>query len=871
MNSFCRSLALLTVAILGVHFTVAAQRLPFSVTPSHYKLFLDPSIAAKTFSGEETIDVQVSASATKEIVFNSLDLDISLAEIISNGTTQTAQVEYDKPNEMVRLRVANAIPAGAAQLHLKWSAPLTDGLRGLYLSKTARRTYLVTQFEGTYARMMFPCFDEPAYKATFDLSVTAENGDTAISNGRLANDTPIGGTSRHTLTFATSPKMSSYLVAVTIGDWQCLENDVDGIPIHVCAVPEDKNLGKFALDVATHSIQFYDQWYGIKYPFGKLDMVAIPDYEWGGMENTASIFYRDSALLLDDSTATVFKRRAQATVIAHEIAHQWFGDLVTPAWWDDIWLNEGFATWMERKPIIAWHPEWQLENDAAVSAQEIISVDSLGATRAIHGAPKTSSDIKEMFDGITYEKGGAVLSMLESYVGPDKFREGVNAYLKQHANGSATAADFWTAMAKVSGKPVDEIMPTFVMQAGVPVLTMKSSCTNNKGSVSFEQQRFILSAARNSGPETQLWQIPICLTGSDKDARQCMVLSGKEQPFKLDGCPSWIFANRDAKGYYRVAYSPDDLEKLGASAETQLSVPERVALVEDAWAMSRAGRSPIESFLTMIESMRSEHDLNVVELLSGHLKYIAEALVPPEKAGTFQKFVREQFSPLAHEIGWMPNGDDSDEKKALRATLLRILGKAGDPDAIAKARELVRQYDKDNSSVEGTLARAAFEVASANGDEAFYARLSEGLKSTKSADQYSLYLNGLEASSDPAFGNLALNLVKNGTIRQQNYPGFFGGLLSNPSTRGVAWSYLKEHWSDLDEKVTSFGGNGAVSALGSSCSADMRGDIKQFFSTHKATGAERTVQQSLERIDNCVAFKQTQESSMSAWLDGRGV
>jgi aminopeptidase N len=869
MVRFARLSSFLFLVILVSHLTVSAQRLPSSVTPSHYKLFLDPSIAAKVFYGEETIDVQVFASATKEIVLNSLDLDISLAEIISNGTTQTADVEYDKPNEMIRLRVAKTIPAGASQLHLKWSAPLTDGLRGLYLSKTARRTYLVTQFEGTYARMMFPCFDEPGYKATFDLTVTAENGDTAISNGKLASDTPIDGTSRHTLTFATSPKMSSYLVAVTIGDWQCLENNVDGVPIRVCAVPEDKNLGRFALDVATHSIQFYDKWYGIKYPFGKLDMVAIPDYEWGGMENTASIFYRDSALLMDDSTATVFKRRAQATVIAHEIAHQWFGDLVTPAWWDDIWLNEGFATWMERKPIIDWHPEWHLENDAAVSAQEIISLDSLGATRAIHGDPMTSSDIKEMFDGITYEKGGAVLSMLESYVGPDKFREGVNAYLKQHANGSATAADFWTAMAKVSGKPVDEIMPTFVMQAGVPVLTMKSGCTKNKATVNFAQQRFFLSTARNSGPEAQLWQIPICLTGPGKDARQCIILAGKEQEFKLDGCPAWLFANRDAKGYYRVAYSSDDLQKLGASAETQLSVPERVALVEDAWAMTRAGRSPVATFLTMIESMRSEHDLNVVELLSGHLKYIADALVPPEKADTFEKFVREQFSPVAHEIGWMPNPGDSDEKKALRATLLRILGKAGDPDAIAKARDLVRQYDKGNSSVEGTLARAAFEVASASGDAAFFERLSQGLTSTKSADQYSMYMNALESSSDPAFGKLALNLIKDGTIRQQNYPAFFGGLLANPSTREIAWAYLKDHWSALDEKVTSFGGNGAVSALGSSCSTEVRDDIKQFFSTHTAPGAERTVQQSLERIDNCIAFKQAQGSSMNTWLAGR--
>ena len=255
---------------------------------------------------------------------------ISAAEVTSAGKRQRAEVVYDKPNEVVGLRVSDAIPPGAAQLALKFSGRLTDGLRGLYLSNSPRREYAVTQFEGTYARMMFPCFDEPSFKATFDLAVTAEKGDTAISNGRIVKDEPVSG-NRHQITFSTTPKMSSYLVALAIGDWQCLTRTVDGVPIRVCAVPERKQYGAFALDVAEHSLQFYNQWYGVKYPFGKLDMLAIPDYEWGGMENTASIFYRDSVLLLDEKSASVFRKRAQAITIAHEIAHQWFGDLVTAA------------------------------------------------------------------------------------------------------------------------------------------------------------------------------------------------------------------------------------------------------------------------------------------------------------------------------------------------------------------------------------------------------------------------------------------------------------------------------------------------------------------------------------------------------------
>ncbi|MGZ4897562.1 MAG: M1 family metallopeptidase, partial [Candidatus Angelobacter sp.] len=365
---------LLTIAATGVQ----AQRLPMTVVPSHYKLLLDPDIGGQKFTGEESITIKVQQS-TSEIVLNSLGLDISTAEAITglDMPTLPAQVTYDQPSEMVRLSFAKPIPKGIVGLHLKFSGKLTTGLRGLYLSKSARRQYAVTQFEGTYARMMFPGFDEPAFKATFDLSVIADKGDTAISNGRIIKDEPMPGSTRHKLTFSTSPRMSTYLVALAIGDWQCLERTVDGTPIRVCAEPDKKQYGQFALEAAAQSVHFYNQWYGIKYPFEKLDMLAIPDYEWGGMENTASIFYRDTALLMDEKTASVFSKRGHATVVAHEIAHQWFGDLVTAAWWDDIWLNEGFASWMERKPIMAWHPEWRLEEDEAATAQRVIGQDSL--------------------------------------------------------------------------------------------------------------------------------------------------------------------------------------------------------------------------------------------------------------------------------------------------------------------------------------------------------------------------------------------------------------------------------------------------------------------------------------------------------------
>jgi aminopeptidase N len=873
-----KRICLIVFALLAS--SLFGQRLPQTNIPSHYQLSLDPNIAEKKFSGEETITLRLTAPA-KEIVLNSLDLEISDAVVMHSGKSLNANVVYDKPSEMARFEFPEVIPAGEAQLHLKFSGKLTEGLRGLYLSKSSRREYAVTQFEGTYARMMFPCFDEPSFKATFDLNVSADRGDTAISNGHIVKDEPLPN-SRHEITFSTSPRMSTYLVALAIGDWQCLSRTVDNVPIRVCAVPEKKDYGAFGLDVAAHSIQFYDQWYGIKYPFGKLDMVAIPDYEWGGMENTASIFYRDTALLLDEKNASIFRKRGQATTIAHEIAHQWFGDLVTAAWWDDIWLNEGFATWMSTKPIEAWNPEWRLEDDAAAQAQRIIGVDSLSSARAIHGNPSTPSEIKEMFDGITYEKGAAVLRMLESYVGPEVFRKGVNAYLATHANSNATSSDFWQAEAQASGKPIDKIMPTFVLQPGVPMLSLSASCAAGSERLELKQQRFFLSSEPSQPGADELWQIPVCTRTSAGANGSCTLMTQAQQSQTIGNCSDWIFGNRDAKGYYRVAYASDDLKKVAGIAERQLNVPERIALVEDAWAMTRANKTSIADFLSVAQQLRTEQNQRVVDSLAGHLEYIGQSLDVEnhldsagqaarsnEKSVRYQAFIREQFAGLAKQIGWNPGANDSDEQKTLRASLLEILGSANDPDAVALARKVVQQYSQDPGSVDGTLIGPAFTVAAENGDVALYDRFTEGLNSSKSTDEYYHYLYALTDFRQPQLVERTLGLLDQHKVRQQDYPRFFGALLSNPAARGAAWEYLKAHWTDLAQKVTSFGGNGAVSALGNACSSEMHEDVKQFFAAHAAPGAQRAVQQSLERVNSCVEFKLQQQSSMQQWLEKR--
>ncbi|HEV3142232.1 MAG TPA: M1 family metallopeptidase, partial [Vicinamibacterales bacterium] len=486
----------------------SAQRLPADVRPDRYDLAFTVDVASARFDGTEAIRVRVAAPTSK-IVLHALDLTFHVVTIGDGAAAQQATVSFDKDRQTATLTVPHPLTAGATTVHVRYSGVLNDQLRGFYLSKGASRNYAVTQFESTDARRAFPCFDEPAFKAVFSVTLTIDRNDTAIANGRLLSDTPGPSPAQHTLKFADSPRMSSYLVAMAVGDFQCASGAADGVPIRVCATPDKKDLTRIALDAAQQILHFYDAYFAVKYPFGKLDVLAVPDFAAGAMENTAAIFYRETDLLADAKSASVSTRKTIASVLAHEMAHQWFGDLVTMAWWDDIWLNEGFATWMANKPLAALHPEWQIAVDEARENRAALGLDSLRTTRPIHADVETPAQIDEAFDAIAYEKSAAVLRMVESYVGGEPFRKGVNAYVQAHGYANATSEDFWKAIAASSGKPVERILPTFVNQAGVPLVSVSVACPAAKETrVSLSQRRFIVDSAAPEDP-TQ-WQIPIC-------------------------------------------------------------------------------------------------------------------------------------------------------------------------------------------------------------------------------------------------------------------------------------------------------------------------------------------------------------------------
>jgi aminopeptidase N len=860
-----KRLILLVICGLALCGGVGAQRLPDNVVPESYDLTFTPDLVKATFGGDEAIHVTLRRPASS-IVLNSAEIDFQETTITSKGLTQTATVAKNENLEQATLTVPNEIAAGPAEIRIRFTGILNDKLRGFYLSETPRRRYAVTQFESTDARRAFPSFDEPAMKAVFRVTLIIDKGDTAISNGHIVSDTPGPGDGKHTLKFSASPKMSSYLVAMMVGDFQCLEGGVDGIPIRVCAVPEKKQLGAFALTAAENVMKYYDRYYYTKWPFEKLDMVAFPDFSAGAMENTAAITYRETALLLDEKTASLDARENVASVIAHEMAHQWFGDLVTMKWWDDIWLNEGFATWMSWKPLKAWHPEWQIQLDEIQETSGSLSTDSIASIRPIRQKAETPADIAALFDGIAYGKAASVLRAVEAYVGPDVFQKGVNAYLEKHAYGNATAEDFWNQIAATSGKPVDKIMASFIDQPGAPLITVKSTCSGNITKVTLSQRRYFADAARLNAPSPEVWSVPVSLKGSASKDATPFVLSSAEQTVEINGCSDWVYADAGGRGYFRSSYEPAAFDKMSSALETSFTPEERIRFLGDAWAMVRVGRLDISQYLASLEHMRDERNRAVVATMLGRIGELHDTLVAPDERAAFEAWVRNFLRPMAAELGSEPAPGESQERTALRSDVFGTLALYGrDPELIAKSRAIANAYMNDPQSVDEALAGNALAIAAANGDAALYDKFMEHLKTAKTPEEYYSYFGTLGLFPDPALTKRTFDFMLSPAVKNQDLY-FLGGVFQNYHTQEAAWNLFKADFKPLMEKVDASLGSGLVEVAGIFCDAKLRDDSQQFLTAQHLPGTERLLQNAKDQVNACIELKSLQQSNLTAYL-----
>ena len=850
------------LAAFSLASTLSAQRLSGNAHPEHYTLAFTPDIAAASFSGTETIELTLAAPA-KTITLNALELKIQSAKV--NG--KTAVISYDPTKEQATFTFAESLPASKVSLQTAFTGILNDKLRGFYLSKTASRNYAVTQFESTDARRAFPSFDEPALKATFSIALTVDKGDTVISNTNIVSDQPFGN-AKHTLTFAPTPRMSTYLVAFLVGDFDCsTHGESDGIPIRVCSTPDKVKLTHFALEAAQHFLQYYDTYFGIKYPMPKLDLIAIPDFEAGAMENFGAITYRETDLLVDDADAIGPKKNV-ASVVAHEMAHQWFGDMVTMQWWDNLWLNEGFATWMQDKAADDWHPAWNYPQGVASDLDNTLNTDASRTTRTIRAQADTPAEIAQMFDGIAYGKAGAVIGMVENWIGPDVFRQGVHNYLAAHLYANATAEDFWSAQTSASHLPVDKVMSSFVDQPGVPLLTFSDK---QAGGVPVAQMRFFLDSGvatdGKTGGAASGWTIPVCLKTSG--APLCQLVSSKSATVNLPAGVPFFYANAADKGYFRVAYSPSQLKAIITNAETALTVPERIGFLGDRWALTRAGQGSIGDYLDLALALKQDPNAEVLGTTLSTLDQVLARLATDEDATRLKAILRAQYGPIYAALG--PDTaentrNDSFDRHQIRTELYQALGFADDPAILDQARRITDELFAQKKPAEADLVDVSVGLAASKGDEDFYNGV---LAVSQRATDPGLQIESLQILTrfqKPDLIARTLDYAVSGKVRNQDSWILIAIELSQRETRPTAWPWVQQHWNKVSAQLTTASGGQLVSATGSFCTVAEREQVASFFATHKVEAADRSLTKALDSIDACVRLKQTQEPSLREWL-----
>jgi aminopeptidase N len=884
---------------------VDAQRLPGGVRPEHYSLTITPDLRGATFSGSERVEVVLDRPVSA-ITLNAAEIEFVEVKAFAGGLSgeetkantgvlrsaqndslggrdggvgQAAVVTLDAAKEQATFTFARTLPAGRVALKIEYQGILNNKLRGFYLSKTKARSYGVTQFEATDARRAFPSFDEPALKATFDVTLVVDAGDTAISNTNIVSDTPGPADGKHTIAFAATPMMSTYLVAWLVGDFACTEGKSDGVPIRACSTPDKVGLTRFALDAAKWDLHYYDKYFGIKYPMAKLDMVAIPDFEAGAMENFGCITYRETEMLVDEKHGTLPARKDVATTVAHEIAHQWFGDLVTPDWWDNLWLNEGFATWMESKAAAKNHPKWKYAQDEAVDLNRSMDEDGERTTRAIRARARTPSEINEMFDDIAYGKAGAVIGMVENWVGEEAFRRGVQAYLAAHVYGNATAEDFWTEQARVSGLPVDKVMRSFVGQPGVPEVVLGKSAATG---VLINQTEFVLSATKSACATTEAgasrcsprasvgvhtWTIPICFKGGacqlllDDSRSNATILAAPATPF--------VYANAGDKGYYRTEYAAPLLAAIVANVETGLTPPERIGLLGDRWALMRAGQGTVGDFLDLAVAVKQDSDATVLGTAVGRVEAIASLIATDDDRERLDSMVRREFGPVYAALGG-PKKREAYDHAELRGTLFEALGKAKDPAVLTQADSLTKQIFAGHKPSDPMIADAAIALITPKGDAEMYDRLVRLRENATDPDFKESALHALTRFEAPELVTRTLEYALSDEVRSQDSWTLIAQLLERRETQEQAWAFVQQHWAGIERKSTVNSGARIVAAAGAFCTVEKRDEVSSFFRAHRVASSERTLAKALDNINDCVLMRSAQEPELRRWLDGHG-
>ena len=841
-------------------------RLPTTVVPSRYDIRLEPDLEAATFAGEETIAIAVSEPVS-EIVLNAAELTVQSASVtVADGAVVPGSAALETEPERVRLRFPSPIPAGEHRLTIAFTGTLNDRLRGFYRSTytdAAGVSHIIaaTQFEATDARRCFPCWDEPALKAVFAATLVIPEGLVAVSNTRIAGETP-AGPGKKAVAFADTIKMPTYLVAFVVGELEASEAVMVGpTPLRVWCVPGKRHLTRFALDIGAFALDWFERYYGLPYPGDKLDMLAIPDFAAGAMENLGAITYRETALLVDEATASHAERERVADVVAHEIAHMWFGDLVTMLWWNGICLNEAFATFMELLAVDAWKPEWKRWTTFGVSRAAAMGVDGLQNTRPIEFEVRHPRDCEAMFDLLTYEKGASVLRMLEQHLSGEVFRDGVRLYLERHRFGNAETTDLWKALGDASHLPIPEVMNGWIFRPGYPLVIASPEA----GGIKLSQRRF--TYLPTEGGEAERWLIPVRVRASVKRGfvDKPVLLGGEDLSVTLPAPPDWVVVNAGGHGFYRVQYAPPLLKKM-AGALKKLAPIERFNLISDCFALAQSGAMPAPDYLDLTARFLEETDRNVWAALIGSLAYVNRA-VRDDQRGDLETLVRHRVGAAVERLGWEPQPDEDELERQLRGDLLRALGTLGnDPETQERARSLYARYREDESAVDADVLPALISIVAAAGGDTEYAEFLQRFKSARTPQEEQRYLYALAGFRQPELIRRTLEKTTNGEVRSQDAPFLMRALLVSVHSRGLAWDYVKDTWETMARQYPGSAYRRMYEGVTALVSPEWERDVREFFPARKIVLGGKTLEQYLEQLQIAVRFQEREGTALAGYL-----
>ena len=840
--------------------TLDPYRLPRHVVPIRYDLRLEPDLTAASFAGQETITLTVS-QPTSEIVFNAIELDIAWAQIEGDsGPARQATIAMDTSLQRCHLTFATPLSPGIWRLMITFCGQLNDKLRGFYRStykdeEGAAHSMAATQFEATDARRAFPCWDEPDFKAVFATTLVIDPTLTAVSNSTVASETREGG--KKVVRFADTIKMSTYLVAFIVGRIEATEPVMVGqTPLRLWAVPGKGHLARFGQDIAAASLSFFESYYGIPYPGDKLDLLAIPDFASGAMENLGAITYRETALLVDQQSATHGELERVADVVAHENAHMWFGDLVTMSWWNGLWLNEAFATFMEMLAVDAWKPEWKRWDSFGVSRAAAFSVDGLHSTRPIEYPVQAPKDADAMFDVLTYEKGASVLRMLEQHIGPTVFRDGVRDYLHVHAYGNADTNDLWVSLGKIAKQPVPELMNGWIFQPGFPLVTANVSPSSE---LTITQQRFsYLSETQSEPSQDQQWQIPLQMrvTTGGKASTSRILLTEKDTTVPLPNDWESVLLNEGGHGFYRVRYAPDLLGRLLSAGIDSLAATERFNLINDAWATTVAGLMPLTDYLDLTGRFTAERDKNVWAVLLDSFSFL-NRIITAEDRPYLEAFVRGRVGPAVADLSWEPRSSESEGTKQLRGELIGTQGKLGNDPAIqARAADLYRTYRNEATAVDPNVVPALVAILAHRGDEARYDEFNERFRTASTPQEERRYLFSLAAFQPKTLLDRTLARTISGEIRTQDAPFLVSAILGNVYGRELAWDFVKTNWEKMDQLFPKQGLRRMCGGIVNLATPELERDVREFFSSRGIDLGGKTLEQYLEHLRIMVSVRE---------------